>query len=97
MRNVNDAEVTRLLAAIGDPARLQVLLMLRHHGRMNVNGIAANFKLSRPTVSHHLRVLKDAERVRSEKIGQEVYYTARCDQLVTVLRDLLHAIEPPQH
>jgi ArsR family transcriptional regulator, arsenate/arsenite/antimonite-responsive transcriptional repressor len=97
MRNVNDAEVTRLLAAIGDPARLQVLLMLKHRGRMNVNGIASNFKLSRPTVSHHLRVLKDADMVCSEKVGQEVYYTARCDHLVTVLRDLLRAIDPPQH
>jgi DNA-binding transcriptional ArsR family regulator len=44
-------------------------------------------------VSHHLRVLKDAGVVRSEKMGQEVYYWLDRPRIVDTLRQLADAID----
>ncbi len=82
-------DATRFLTALGDPMRLQLLYLLGGEGRRNVGEIAANFPLSRPAISHHLKVLKDAGLVDSEKVGQEVYYRLEGDRIVAELQLLL--------
>lgn len=62
-----------LLEALADPAR-QDLVPLLARGELNVGEIAAHVTLSRPTVSHHLLVLKRAGLVRTRKQGREVFY-----------------------
>ena len=84
-------DVTRFLTAIGDPIRLQLLYLLGDQGRRNVGEIASNFRLSRPAISHHLKVLKDAGVLDSEKVGQEVYYRLERDRMVASLRALADA------
>lgn len=87
--NTADAkEVTRFLTAIGDPVRLQILYLLGDQGRRNVGEIAAQFRLSRPAISHHLKVLKDASVLDSEKVGQEVYYWLERDRVAASFRAL---------
>lgn len=87
--NIADSkDVTRFLTAIGDPVRLQLLYLLGDQGRRNVGDIAAQFRLSRPAISHHLKVLKDAGVLDSEKVGQEVYYWLERDRIVVTLRAL---------
>ena len=53
--------------------------------------IAGQFHLSRPAISHHLKVLKDAGVLDSEKVGQEVYYWLECERIVATLRALADA------
>jgi ArsR family transcriptional regulator len=84
-------EITRFLTAIGDPMRLQLLYLLGDQGRRNVGEIASHFRLSRPAISHHLKVLKDANVLDSEKVGQEVYYWLERDRMVASLRALADA------
>ncbi|MDQ2784128.1 MAG: metalloregulator ArsR/SmtB family transcription factor [Chloroflexota bacterium] len=85
-------EATRFLTALGDPMRLQILYLLGSRGRTNVGDIAGNFlHVSRPAISHHLKVLRDAGVVDSEKIGQEVYYRLERDHIVATLRMLTDA------
>lgn len=84
-------DVTRFLVALGDPVRLQLLYLLGDQGRRNVGEIAANFRLSRPAISHHLKVLKDAGVLDSEKVGQEVYYRLERTRIVAGLRALADA------
>ena len=61
--------------ALGDPIRLQLLDVLRQHaGSVCVGELVPLFEVSQPTVSHHLRVLRDAGLVGSEKRGLWVYY-----------------------
>ena len=81
-------DITRFLTALGDPARLQLLYLLGDQGRLNVGEIAGQFHLSRPAISYHLKVLKDAGILDSEKVGQEVYYWLERDQIVATLRAL---------
>lgn len=85
-------EVTTFLTAIGDPIRLQILFVLSGD-RLNVSEIAAQFKLSRPAISHHLKVLKDAAIVESEKMGQEVFYWVNKKYIVGELRKLADILE----
>ncbi len=87
-------EIARLLDAASDPTRLAIVFLLGRERRLNVGEIAARFpKISRPAVSHHLRVLKDAGAVIGEKAGQEVYYSLDRERVVDALRQLAGEIE----
>lgn len=66
----------QLFKALGDDARLEMmgLLAAEGDGELCVCEIESHFKLSQPTVSHHLKMLRDAGLVRSERRGSWVYY-----------------------
>ena len=66
--------VARIFVALGDPHRQRILLMFGRGGRLNVGEIVAASTLSRTAISHHLRVLRDAGVLKSEKAGREVYF-----------------------
>lgn len=91
--NYLDAATLKVLSALADRTRLQLLFVLGEMGRVCVGDIAAKFRISRPAVSHHLKVLKDAYVLQSEKVGQEVYYWVDCRNLVTMLRGLADTLE----
>ncbi len=63
----------RLFAALGDPTRRRTLELLRE-GPRSVGALAARLPVSRPAVSQHLRVLKDAGLVRDERMGAQRLY-----------------------
>jgi ArsR family transcriptional regulator, arsenate/arsenite/antimonite-responsive transcriptional repressor len=70
------AERMSLVAkALGDPIRMQLVDVLRKHaGKVCVCELVPLFDLSQPTVSHHLKVLRDAGIVGSERRGLWAYY-----------------------
>lgn len=64
-----------LAKALGDPIRLQLVDVLRKHaGKVCVCELVPLFDLSQPTVSHHLKVLREAGVVASERQGLWAYY-----------------------
>lgn len=66
------AEVAK---ALGDPVRMQLVDVLRKHaGKACVCELVPLFDLSQPTVSHHLKVLREAGIVGSERRGLWAYY-----------------------
>jgi ArsR family transcriptional regulator, arsenate/arsenite/antimonite-responsive transcriptional repressor len=68
--------------ALGDPVRLQLVDVLRKHaGKVCVCELVPLFDLSQPTVSHHLKVLRDAGIVGSERVGLWAYYYVIPDAL----------------
>ncbi|HEX3736356.1 MAG TPA: metalloregulator ArsR/SmtB family transcription factor [Solirubrobacterales bacterium] len=68
--------------ALGDPVRLQLVDVLRKHaGKVCVCELVPLFDLSQPTVSHHLKVLRDAGVVGSERQGLWAYYYVVPDAL----------------
>lgn len=72
----------RLLAALADPTRLQIVETLAGLDEpLCVCDIQAHFALGQPTISHHLKVLRDAELVHSEKRGLWVYYSLNRETL----------------
>ena len=70
--------MARIAKALGDPIRLTLVDVLRKHaGKVCVCELVPLFHLSQPTVSHHLKVLRDAGVVASEREGLWAYYYVR--------------------
>jgi ArsR family transcriptional regulator, arsenate/arsenite/antimonite-responsive transcriptional repressor len=76
--DIERGEAERMAAAakaLGDPIRMQLVDVLRKHaGKVCVCELVPLFDLSQPTVSHHLKVLRDAGIVGSERRGLWAYY-----------------------
>lgn len=82
----------RLLSALADPVRLAIVRQLAACGSVCACDLDACSWVSQPTVSHHLRVLREAGVVRSERRGTWIYYSlepAALERLVGVIRSLL--------
>jgi len=79
-------QFARFFSALGDPCRQKILLIFDAGEELCVNEIAAVFDLSRPAVSHHLKVLREAELLVCEKRGKEVYYRVNYSYCAAVLR-----------
>lgn len=81
--NEDDAVIqARLLKALADPTRLRILSLLsRHEGEVCVFEIVESFTLEQPTISHHLRILRDAGLVDCRKKGLWAYYYVRREAL----------------
>jgi ArsR family transcriptional regulator len=76
---VRMAEVAK---ALGDPVRLQLVDVLRKHaGKVCVCELVPLFDISQPTLSHHLKKLRAAGIVDSERRGLWAYYYVRPDSL----------------
>jgi ArsR family transcriptional regulator, arsenate/arsenite/antimonite-responsive transcriptional repressor len=74
--------MARIAKALGDPIRLQLVDVLRKHaGKVCVCELVPLFDLSQPTVSHHLKVLREAGLVDSERRGLWAYYYVTTDAL----------------
>ena len=67
-------QFARFFSALGDTYRQKILLIFEPGEELCVNEIANLFDLSRPAISHHLKVMRDADILLSEKRGKEVYY-----------------------
>lgn len=87
-----------LLRALGDEGRLRIVARLAasaaSDGAMCVCDLMTGIELSQPTVSHHLKVLKDAGVVRSERRGSWVYYSLEL-AILGSLGGLITALAPP--
>ena len=76
--------VAGLLKALADPVRLRLMSLIAGSDEACVCELTAPFELSQPTISHHLRVLKEAGMVDAERRGTWVYYRARREALEAV-------------
>ena len=63
-----------LFRALADPTRRQILKLLRS-GSATAGEIAREFHITRPSLSHHFNVLKEADLVRRERRGQHIVYS----------------------
>lgn len=70
--------------ALADPSRRRILELLSG-GEMTAGDIAANFDMAKPSVSHHLNILKAAGLVSDERRGQNIVYCLN----LTVFQELV--------
>jgi ArsR family transcriptional regulator len=86
------ASLAERLKALADPTRLRVLdLLARQREPLCVCEITPRFDLRQPTISHHLRILREAGLIGGEKRGVWSYYwaTESGKRAVSVAKDLL--------
>ena len=74
MKRTSDPDV-RLLAAAADPTRLGILRQLSSEASVCACDFTACCDVGQPTVSHHLRVLREAGWVTTERRGSWIYYS----------------------
>lgn len=73
-----------MFAAVASPARRRLLQLLLERGPLPVQDLADHFAMRRPSVSEHLKVLKDAGLVTEEKSGRQRLYQLRPEPLQEV-------------
>jgi|ERR1700709_178495 DNA-binding transcriptional ArsR family regulator len=88
------AQLADLFHLLGDPTRLRIVLACVTTP-IAVSDIAAALQLSSSLVSHHLRLLRAARIVKSERHGKQVFYTAADAHISGVLADMLEHIAEP--
>lgn len=80
--HMNDA-----FKALADPTRREILRLLRS-GERKAGELATHFDMSKPSMSHHFAVLRQADLIASRREGQQIYYFLN----TTVVEDLLALI-----
>jgi len=92
----DDSDLAKQLWAIGDAVRISILRRLPHQanceGGYNVSKLAQELGLSQPTISHHLRVLRQAGIVSNRKMCRDVFYfvdRAACERVTSDLMEIL--------
>jgi len=82
--------VSQIFKAISDPTRRRVLQLLRN-GPMSAGDLCEHFDVSKPTMSAHFAVLKEADLVHAEKIGKSVIYHLKLSVLEEALLGFAHS------
>jgi ArsR family transcriptional regulator len=85
------AELSRLFKALGDPVRLRLLSLIASHqgGEACVCELTDVFDLTGPTISHHLRVLREAGLIAGERRSTWIYYRIQPEALQRLSEVLL--------
>ena len=83
--------VSDAMKQLGDPSRLRIFWLLCHCEECVLN-IASLVDMSRPAVSHHLRLLKNSGLIISRRSGKEMYYRAADTELVKVLHQTIETL-----
>lgn len=78
------ASSNKAFKALADPTRREILRLLRR-GEMTAGNLAERFDMTKPTMSHHFSVLKDADLLTSRREGQTIWYGLN----TTVVQDLM--------
>lgn len=73
--------------ALADPTRRQILTLLKKSD-LNAGEIAEQFNMTKPSISHHLNILKQAGLVTSQKSGQNVIYSLN----ISVFEEILQLV-----
>lgn len=79
--------------ALGDKYRQDIVMLLAQDERLNVNQIAQRMPLSRPAISHHLKVLMHAGLITLERVSRENFYSLSLDVALADLRRLVEQAE----
>lgn len=79
--------MNKIFKALNDPTRREILHLL-HEGNLNAGEIAEHFEMSKPSISHHLDLLKQADIISSEKKGKFVIYSLN----TSIIEDLMNWI-----
>jgi DNA-binding transcriptional ArsR family regulator len=82
--------VSHVFKALSDPTRRRVLQLLRR-GPMSAGELCDHFDVSKPTMSAHFAVLKEADLVQAEKAGKSVIYYLKLSVLEEALLGFVHS------
>ncbi len=82
----------QVFRALADPTRRAILGLLGR-SEMTAGELANHFDTTKPTMSHHFAVLKEADLIRSRREGQQIWYSLNTTVLQDVMRWTLDLVE----
>ena len=82
--------MSQVFKALSDPTRRRVLQLLRQ-GPMSAGDLSDRFEVSKPTMSAHFNVLREADLVHTEKVGKSVVYHLKLSVLEEALLGFVHS------
>lgn len=85
-------KLSEVFDALGDDTRRKILRLLRERS-MTAGEIADEFHLSKPTLSHHFRVLRAANLVRSERRGNSIHYALQSNVVEDAAMELFDLLK----
>jgi DNA-binding transcriptional ArsR family regulator len=87
--------VSRTFRALADPTRRQILQELKNR-ELSAGQITACFKISGPSISRHLSILKNANLISERREGNHIFYRLEADEIARTIGDFLSAVCPTQ-
>ncbi len=85
---MQEYDYVKIFKGLADKTRQDILGLLTAEEK-NVTDICAQFRIAQPTVSHHLRILKDCDLLDSRKEGKNIYYFANKNVVNDVLGNVV--------
>ncbi|QIK79889.1 winged helix-turn-helix transcriptional regulator [Sphingomonas piscis] len=82
--------MSQVFKALSDPTRRRVLQLLRQKP-MSAGELSEQFRYSKPTMSAHFSVLKDADLIHAEKVGKSIIYHLKLSVLEDALLSFVHS------
>jgi ArsR family transcriptional regulator, arsenate/arsenite/antimonite-responsive transcriptional repressor len=76
----------------GDKHRQFILTLIEKNKSLSANQILAHLDISQPTLSHHLKILREAQFINTKKKGKETHYTLNQDFITGCCEDLIKDI-----
>ncbi|QPC47409.1 ArsR/SmtB family transcription factor [Mangrovibacillus cuniculi] len=86
-------ECIPLFQTLSDPYRQDIILLLAEHDSLTVTEIADHSTLSRPAISHHLKILREQGLVEIQQKGTKRWYSLTLDSSVVLLKKLIETVE----
>lgn len=88
-------ECSALFIALGDETRQNLVLEITEHYEkgIDVASLTAKTNLSRPAVSHHLKVMKDSGLLEANKVGTQIFYKLNISDNMEKIKKLINKIE----
>lgn len=86
-------ECSEFFNAFADKTRQDIIMIFVNQKELCASDIAGNFTLSRPTISHHLNLLKRAKILNARKDGKEIYYSINKQYIKSFLISVLGDID----
>lgn len=87
------SQCLELMRAMSDQTRQEIISIFITKKEVCVTEISSNFTLSRPTISHHLNLMKRVKLLNSRKEGKEVYYSFNKEYVVEMMEGVLENIK----
>jgi DNA-binding transcriptional ArsR family regulator len=86
-------ECVEMLVALTDVTRLKIIALFYENSELCVTAIAEQFELTRPTISHHLNLMKRAKLLKTRKEGKEIYYSFNREHVIQTMESVLESMK----
>lgn len=93
LKGISSEQCLNLLHALSDKTRQEIILVFAHSKELCANDIAGHFSLSRPTISHHLNLMKRMGVLSARKSGKEMYYSLNKSNVISSLEMMIKTLK----